>query len=55
MFEDAYAKHKQWLKLSYQAERLEVAVEEAVVWAEQFVRDFAANQKATLPWLRTKP
>jgi hypothetical protein len=55
MFEDAYAKHKQWHKLSYQADRLEVAVEEAVAWAEQFVRDFAAHQKATLPWLRPKP
>jgi hypothetical protein len=55
MFEDAYAKHKHWHKLSYQADGLEAAVEEAVVWAEEFVRDFADQQKATLPWLRPKP
>jgi hypothetical protein len=55
MFEDAYAKHKHWHKLNYQVDKLEVAVEEAVAWAEQFVRDFADHQKATLPWLRAKP
>ncbi len=55
MFEDAYAKHKHWHKLSYQADGLEAAVEEAVAWAEEFVRDFADHQKATLPWLRPKP
>jgi hypothetical protein len=55
MFEDAYAKHKQWHKLTYQVDSLEIAVEEAVAWAEKFVHDFADYQKATLPWLRATP
>jgi len=52
MFEDAYAKHKHWHKLTYQDAKLENAVEEAVAWAEKFVREFADYQVAKLPWLR---
>jgi hypothetical protein len=54
MFEDAYAKHKHWHKISYQADRLEQAVEDAAAWAEKFVREFSAYQVASLPWLRPK-
>lgn len=52
MFEDAYAKHTHWHKLTYQDSELEHAVEEAAAWAEQFVAGFADYQAANLPWLR---
>jgi hypothetical protein len=54
MFEDAYAKHAHWHKLTYENNQLESAVEQAAAWAERFVRDFAAYQEANLPWLRAK-
>jgi len=54
MFEDAYAKHKHWHKLTYKDDQLESAVEQAAAWAERFVRDFAAYQEAKLPRLRPK-
>jgi hypothetical protein len=54
MFEDAYAKHKHWHKLEYIDSQLETAVEQAASWAEAFVGEFSAYQKATLPWLKTK-
>lgn len=52
MFEDAFAKHRHWHKISYEAHELEHAVEQASAWAEQFIRDFAAHQRVVLPWLR---
>jgi len=52
MFEDAYAKHTYWHKITYQAGKLEDAVQSAATWAENFVQDFAAHQLATLPWLK---
>jgi len=52
MFEDAYAKHKHWHKLTYRDGGLERAVEEAVAWAEKFVSEFADYQAANLPWLK---
>jgi hypothetical protein len=52
MFEDAYAKHKHWHKLTYRDGGLERAVEEAVAWAEKFVSAFADYQAANLPWLK---
>lgn len=55
MFEDAYAKHKHWQKITYEGEGLESAVTRAVDWAEKFVREFAAYQMAHLPWLSKKP
>jgi len=54
MFEDAYAKHKHWHKLTYKGNALELAVEQAAVWAEKFVSEFADYQVANLPWLRKK-
>jgi hypothetical protein len=50
MFEDAYAKHKHWHKLEYRDDTLEVAVEQAAVWAEKFVREFSNYQMVALPW-----
>ena len=52
MFEDAYAKHKHWHKVTYEASDLERAVEEAAAWAEKFVAEFACHQAANLPWLK---
>lgn len=52
MFEDAYAKHKHWYKISYQEPELERGVEEAAAWAEKFVSEFADYQAAHLPWLK---
>jgi hypothetical protein len=52
MFEDAYAKHRHWHKLTYEDAELERAVEEAAAWAERFVTEFADYQIDTLPWLK---
>jgi len=52
MFEDAYAKHRHWQKLTYEDAELERAVEEAAAWAERFVTEFADYQIDTLPWLK---
>jgi hypothetical protein len=52
MFEDAYDKHRHWHKIAYKPADLEKAVERAVQWAEDFVRDFAGRQAITLPWLK---
>lgn len=41
MFEDAYAKHRHWHKLTYEAAGLERAVEEAAARAERFVGEFS--------------
>jgi len=54
MFEDAYAKHKHWHKVEYRDGELEIAVEQAVTWAETFVRAFGSYQEAKLPWLKKK-
>ena len=52
MFEDAYGKHKHWNKLTYKRGRLERAVEDAVAWADKFVKEFADYQVTKLPWLK---
>lgn len=54
MFEDAYAKHKHWLKVIYKEHELTAAVEQAAEWAEKFVGEFAAYQEANLPWMKKK-
>jgi len=54
MFEDAYVKHNHWHKMTYEKDELNDVVERAAAWAEEFVREFADNQNATLPWLRSK-
>jgi hypothetical protein len=52
MFEDAYAKHKHWHKVTYLENELEGAVERASRWAEEFVRAYTDFQIKALPWLR---
>ena len=52
MFEDAYAKHRHWQKFTYTEGELPAAVEHASAWAEKVVGEFAAFQKANLPWLK---
>jgi hypothetical protein len=54
MFEDAYAKHKHWHKITYEAKDLDHAIELAAKWAEEFAASFAAYQAAHLPWLSKK-
>jgi hypothetical protein len=54
MFEDAFAKHKHWKKLTYNDADLEHAVERAAAWAESFVSEFAEYQTVNLPWLNRK-
>jgi hypothetical protein len=54
MFEDAYAKHKHWYKITYRDDKLEEATQQAAAWAEKFRGDFANYQAATLPWLARK-
>jgi hypothetical protein len=51
MFDDAYAKHKHWHRLTYKDSDLDRAVEQAAAWAEEFVGEFADYQVAKLPWL----
>jgi hypothetical protein len=55
MFEDAYAKHKHWHKVTYQDGTLEDAVQEASSWAERCFEEFAVYQASALPWLKPKP
>ena len=52
MFEDAYAKHRHWHKLTFENDELERAVAEATAWAETFIAEFADFQLAKLPWLK---
>lgn len=52
MFEDAYAKHKHWHKLTYKVGEVERAVDGAAAWAEKFVTEFSDYQIANLPWLK---
>lgn len=52
IFEDAYGKHKHWHKIEYAEHKLDEAVEQGCVWAEGFVKDFAASQIANLPWMK---
>lgn len=54
MFEDAYAKHKHWHKLTYKENGLAAAVERAAGWAERFAGRFAAYRVAHLPWLKKR-
>jgi hypothetical protein len=54
MFEDAYAKHRHWHKLTYKDHELENAVEQAAAWAEKFVGEFGDYQATKLPWTKKK-
>ncbi|MGD0463893.1 MAG: hypothetical protein ABSB74_15510 [Tepidisphaeraceae bacterium] len=52
MFEDAYAKHNHWHKVTYEPGAIENAVDSAVQWAEDFVKRFGAYQEKVFPWAR---
>ncbi len=52
MFEDAYAKHQHWHRLTFRPDEIENAVVEAAAWAEAFTTKFAGYQTANLPWLK---
>lgn len=52
MFEDAFARNKHWQKFVYSAGRIEESVDEAVAWAEDFVKQFGAFQQRVLPWMK---
>mgnify|MGYP006289454077 CR=1 FL=1 len=53
MFEDAYAKHAHWHKITYDPSELHQAVDRAAEWAEEFVEGYAQYQVDNLPWLGT--
>jgi hypothetical protein len=52
MLEDSYFKHHNMKKFTYSPANVEQALTEAVKWAEDFCREFAATQSKALPWLR---
>jgi hypothetical protein len=52
MFEDAYAKHSHWHRITYKSDELESAVEASVDWAEEFAHKFSNYQTTHLPWLK---
>jgi len=51
MFEDAYAKSRNWKKFIYDSKALISAVRDATKWAEDFRKEFIAEQKRVLPWM----
>ncbi|MEP0546711.1 MAG: hypothetical protein ABJF88_07260, partial [Rhodothermales bacterium] len=53
MFEDAYAKHAHWHKVTYDPTKLPEAVDGAAAWAEEFVKGYTQYQIDHLPWLST--
>ncbi len=52
MFEDGYAKHNHWHKFEYEPDHLEVTVDAAATWAEEFVKAFGLHQLNVLPWMK---
>jgi hypothetical protein len=54
MFEDGYAKHPHWHKFEYQVDHLELTVNAAAAWAEEFVKGFGDYQNKVLPWMKPK-
>jgi len=52
MFEDAFARNKHWQKFVYPAGGIEKSVDEAAVWAEDFVKQFGDFQRRVLPWMK---
>jgi hypothetical protein len=51
MVEDAFFRHNHWRKFEFDPEELEVVVEQAAAWAEEFRERFAQHQEVVLPWL----
>lgn len=52
MFEDTFARNKHWQKFVYPAGGIEMAVNQAAAWAEDFVKQFGAFQQRVLPWMK---
>lgn len=52
MFEDVYAKSKNWKKFSYSKATFDTELKKAVGWAEDFSKEFASFQKSALPWMK---
>lgn len=52
MFEDAYMKFRNWHKIEYS--NIDAAVDEAIAWAEDYIRQFGKFQQSVLPWLKPK-
>jgi hypothetical protein len=53
MFEDGYAKHRHWHKVTYRDDEIESAVETGARWAENSLVEFASYQRANLPWMQS--
>ena len=51
MFEDGYSRHRHWRKFEYAPGQLKETVIRAARWAEDFVKEFSKQQRASLPWL----
>jgi hypothetical protein len=51
MVEDAFFRHNHWRKFEFNPEELEVVVEQAAAWSEDFRERFAQHQEVVLPWL----
>jgi len=51
MVEDAFFRHNHWRKFEFNPDVLEVVVEQAAAWAEDFRERFAQHQEVVLPWL----
>jgi len=52
MFEDGYARHRNWHKFEYTPETLKATIQASAEWAEGFSCEFSKQQRDTLPWLR---
>jgi hypothetical protein len=52
MFEDGYARHRQWHKFEYTPQTLKETIQASAEWAEGFSREFSKEQRDRLPWLR---
>ncbi|MDX8551907.1 hypothetical protein KHC33_04260 [Methanospirillum sp. J.3.6.1-F.2.7.3] len=52
MFEDSYVKHSHWKKFSYKPDNMQNEIENAISWAENYIKEFGQFQKEKLPWLR---
>jgi hypothetical protein len=51
MIEDAFFRHNHWRRFEFNVSELEIVVEQAAAWAEDFRESFARHQEKVLPWL----
>ncbi len=52
MFEDAFGRNQHWKKFVYTPPTLVQAVQDAALWAEEFIKQFGAFQQRVLPWMK---